>query len=86
MSVATCIENFNHPQCNPRCQGEIHYDWLWHTEDVQSTPELIKKVGLGAGIRITDIKELSEFYETINGMEVDIAYGITFTWLNEKQI
>ena len=66
-------------ECNPRCEGNIHYDVVYEAVGYNYTEEDMRAIGKKHWVNVLTIKPIAEYeqeYEDINR-----AFGITFTWI-----
>ena len=67
-------------ECNPRCEGNIHYDVVYEAVGYNYTEEDIRTIAKKHWVDIITIKPIAE-YEEEEYEDINRAFGITFTWI-----
>ena len=66
-------------ECNPRCDGDAHYDVVYEAIGYNYTEEDIRTIAKKHWVNILTIKPIAEHKQEYEG--INRAFGITFTWL-----
>lgn len=69
--------------CNPRCEGDKHYCVFYVVKDSAVSAHVkLKKIEKVYNAKISNVAELMEYDEVVNGLQIQKAYGF---YIEKKQ-